>query len=157
LATDRVTRLGEFSPLRLFLSLGNFKQITRIGQILGPLFAPKSYVLNFTKHGSGFILGRFFHNSIWSPWLPSLRVRKTDGSAHRCIIWKPEFEETPWNELQGFLQWGRPSRWAPHRQPGGRNIVLTNLFYFGKAANGKPRQGRCFEFVCKHFRSKSGD
>jgi hypothetical protein len=56
----RVTRLGEFSPIgRLF----GFLKITDAGQFFWlPFFRVKSFTLNLTKNGLGFIWGDYFTN-----------------------------------------------------------------------------------------------
>jgi hypothetical protein len=56
---SRVTRLGEFSPIGRFYSLGSFLKITEVAQILGLFFQGKSYVLILTKDGLDYNFGNF--------------------------------------------------------------------------------------------------
>jgi hypothetical protein len=59
---NRVTRLGEFSPIGLFWAA--FSKLTKEAKIFGVSVstAHKSYVLVLTKNGVGYILSDFFTN-----------------------------------------------------------------------------------------------
>jgi hypothetical protein len=61
--TGRVTRLGEFSPLRWLLTLGSFLKITKVSQHFGFFFPRLGLFINFGLH-----FGRFFQKLIWLPW-----------------------------------------------------------------------------------------
>jgi hypothetical protein len=55
-----VTRFGEFSPLELLLSLCNFVKTTKLEQMQGQFFSPKSYVIKLGNKRFGLHFGRFF-------------------------------------------------------------------------------------------------
>jgi hypothetical protein len=69
LVLNRVTRLGEFSPNRRFVSLDRlFQNYTISPNVLATIYHGKIFVINFNKKWVGLHLGRFFHKLIWSPW-----------------------------------------------------------------------------------------
>jgi hypothetical protein len=58
---NRVTRLGDFSPIRLLFSLASLLKITEVAQILGPRFSTVPVMLKkITKIWLGYIMGSFF-------------------------------------------------------------------------------------------------
>jgi hypothetical protein len=66
----KVTRLGEFSPFVLFLTLGCFLNTEVALHNVGVTFPRKSYVLdNFDRKWIVLCFGRFSHKLIGSPWL----------------------------------------------------------------------------------------
>jgi hypothetical protein len=71
LHTVRVTRLGDFSPDRRLITLGNyiFWKLQKVAHVLGPLFRLLRLCINFDKKCLGLNFGRFFHKLIWSPCL----------------------------------------------------------------------------------------
>jgi hypothetical protein len=54
---DQIGQL--FLPVGDCLHLGSFSKITQVAQIIGLLFYSTRYVLIFSKHGLGYILGDF--------------------------------------------------------------------------------------------------
>jgi hypothetical protein len=62
---DRVTRLGEFSPIRPF-TFGSVLKISTLAQILGYCF-PRYQIMNFYKKWLDYILGDYFTNSSGHP------------------------------------------------------------------------------------------
>jgi hypothetical protein len=67
ISASRAARLGEFSPIQMFLSLGNLIKFTRVAQILGNFSAKKVTLLNMSKYGLGNILGDFFTKASGHP------------------------------------------------------------------------------------------
>jgi hypothetical protein len=65
---DRVTRLGEFSPIRRLFTLGSFLKKYKRKLIFGLLNTAEKLCINFDKKWVGLHFGRFFRNHIWSPW-----------------------------------------------------------------------------------------
>jgi hypothetical protein len=65
---NRVTKLGEFSPIGWLLILGSFLKITEIAQVVvATYFRCKSFVLVLRKDGLGNTLGDFFVNASGHP------------------------------------------------------------------------------------------
>jgi hypothetical protein len=64
---DRVTRLGEFSPIGWLFTLGRFLQITRVALInCATFFFGKCYVLILKKTGWTIFCAIIFTKRVWS-------------------------------------------------------------------------------------------
>jgi hypothetical protein len=70
--SDRVNRLGEFSPTGQLFTLGgffeNYKKSKNFGLLLPRL------CINLDKNWVGLHFGRFFDKLIWSPWFQKKHV-----------------------------------------------------------------------------------
>jgi hypothetical protein len=69
--SGRVTRLGEFSPIRRMFTLASFFTITEVARIFWLLYSTGK-VMNYFLQKIGLKFGHFFHyKPIWSPWSAS--------------------------------------------------------------------------------------
>jgi hypothetical protein len=67
-SADRVTRLGEFSPIRRLFTLGRFSKMTEVAQIIGEyIFDGLSCLLILAKKSVWLHYGQFFQKDIRSP------------------------------------------------------------------------------------------
>jgi hypothetical protein len=59
-----MNRLGDFSPVGEFITMGSFVKITEVARIyVGLLFSTIKLSIHFGKSGLGYILGHFDTNS----------------------------------------------------------------------------------------------
>jgi hypothetical protein len=80
---DRVTRLGEFSPIGRLFTLGSVLKSTEEAQFIWRLFLHQKIRICFDKKWDGLNFGRFFHKHIWSPCRESYFC-SYDDSASLC-------------------------------------------------------------------------